>query len=170
MFDGNGHPIPLKGFTKLGFLKNEFSKLTDRLEYYLKPTPELLEDETYVHINTTLALQAGVFAVPELAQFEPTCQVIAARIRAGAVQVEVLPDGPFVHIVFDNGTATAKKGKVDKPMAMMTFRTTKAANDLLNGRLDTFLAATDGSVKLVGRLDMAEDMSLYFDKVGDYLG
>ena len=54
MFDGNSNPIPLKGFTKLGFLDKEFSKVTDKLEYYLKPTPELLEDPNYLNINTNI--------------------------------------------------------------------------------------------------------------------
>ena len=31
MFDGKANPIPLKGFTRLGFLKNEFTALTERL-------------------------------------------------------------------------------------------------------------------------------------------
>jgi len=30
MFDGKANPIPLKGITKINFLKNEFIKLTNR--------------------------------------------------------------------------------------------------------------------------------------------
>ncbi|NQU51609.1 MAG: hypothetical protein HQ522_03625, partial [Bacteroidetes bacterium] len=52
MFDGDANPIPLKGYTKLGFLTKDFPKITDKLEYYLKP--ELVENPSaeYIAINT----------------------------------------------------------------------------------------------------------------------
>ena len=64
MFDGNANPIPLKGFTKLGFLDKEFSKVTDKLEYYLKPTPGLLKDPNYLNINTIFTLTTAMNALP----------------------------------------------------------------------------------------------------------
>ena len=42
MFEGKANPIPLKGITKLGFLTKKFPKLTERLEYYLKPDDQKL--------------------------------------------------------------------------------------------------------------------------------
>ncbi|UCD63729.1 MAG: hypothetical protein JSW34_13470, partial [Candidatus Zixiibacteriota bacterium] len=51
MMDGTANPIPLKGLTRLGFLRTDFTRVTERLEYYLKPTDELLADEAYLELN-----------------------------------------------------------------------------------------------------------------------
>ena len=59
MFDGKSNPIPLKGFTRLGFLQRDFAALTDRLTYFLRPTEELLADEAYLKTNTALTLFTG---------------------------------------------------------------------------------------------------------------
>jgi len=40
MFDGKGNPVPLWGFTKIGFLTGTFTKLTERMAYFLKPTDD----------------------------------------------------------------------------------------------------------------------------------
>ena len=42
MFAGASSPLPLKGLSKLGFLKHEFAELTRRLQYFLRPEPELV--------------------------------------------------------------------------------------------------------------------------------
>ena len=71
MMDGNGTPIPLKGFTKLPFLSGDFTKLTDRLEYYLKPTDEALKDSAYLELNTRLTLNTAVFGIREIGWASP---------------------------------------------------------------------------------------------------
>ncbi len=85
MFDGKGTPIPLKGFTRLGFMQKDFARLTDRLGYYLKPEPERLADEKYVRINTILTLNTAIHAVRELALLEPLSRRISAQIPRGAL-------------------------------------------------------------------------------------
>src|SRR5262249_40404600 len=67
MFDGKASPIPLKGFFRLGFLKTEFSQLTDRLTYYLKPELAKPGDENYLTVSTILTLQTAIYAVKVLA-------------------------------------------------------------------------------------------------------
>ena len=62
--DANGKPktvIPIfYNVFKVGFLLNQFTKLADRLSYYLQPAAdkkeELLKDPEYFKINTTLTL------------------------------------------------------------------------------------------------------------------
>ncbi len=132
MMDGDGSPIPLKGFTKLGFLMKDFPKVTDRLEYYLTPDEERLKDELYQKINTIFTLNTAAFAVREVAMHDKMGQINASHIRNGKVLIEVLPDGPAAHVEFNNGTITVNKGRTEKPMALMQFRDLKSANDLLN--------------------------------------
>lgn len=169
MFDGAANPIPLKGFTKLGFLKKDFASLTERLEHYLRPKADQPQDENYLRINTILMLNTAMYAAGELAALDPTCRLVASRIRNGALQIEVGAEGPYVHVIFDDGAVTVKKGSIEKPMAVMTFKDIRTVNDLLNGRLDAFQATVEGTIKLKGQISMVESFNLILDRVGAYL-
>ncbi|MCP4644353.1 MAG: hypothetical protein GY851_28175 [bacterium] len=169
VFDGKGTPFPLKGFTRLGFLKNEFDQLTKRLEYFLKPTPDRFDDPDYVRINTQLTLNTALFAVRELSELDPIGRVVAGHIGPGPIQLEVLPDGPCAHVRFDNGDVTANKGDADRPVAVMSFRDLDTANAVLTGRLDGFLAIGQGAVRIRGQIGMIDNLNLILDRVQAYL-
>ncbi len=169
MFDGAANPIPLKGFTKLGFLKKDFASLTERLEHYLRPKAGQPQDETYLRINTIFMLQTGVYAAGELAMLDPVLARVASRMRNGALQIEVGTEGPYIHAVFDGGAVTVNKGRVERPMALMTLKDIRTVNDLLNGRLDAFQATVEGTIKLKGQISMVESFNLILDRVSDYL-
>ena len=47
MIDGKANPIPIKGFTHIKFLTDEFTQITDRLTEFLRPTPEALKDPEF---------------------------------------------------------------------------------------------------------------------------
>jgi len=169
MFDGGANPIPLKGFGRLGFLKNEFGRLTDRLGHYLRPRPELLEDAGYRRINAMLTLQTAAFAVKELALLEPTSKAVASRIPDGTFQIGILPDGPYVYLAFADGAVSVHKGKTERPTALMTFRDSEVASAVLNDRLDAFLAVTEGDVVLKGQIKIPDNVNLILDRVARYL-
>ena len=169
MFDGKATPIPLKGFLRLGFLKREFAQLTDRLTYYLRPELGKLDDESYVKLNTILTLQTAIYAVKVLGMLEPTSKKIAAHIPAGALQVEVRPAGPCLHLVFDKGGISVAKGPAKQPMAKMAFKNLQVANALLTGKMDGFLAVANGDVVLQGQLPMVDNLNLILDRVPRYL-
>lgn len=169
MMDGNGSPIPLKGFTKLGFLMKDFPKVTDRLEYYLKPDEEKLKDPLYNKINTIFTLNTASFAVKEVALHDKMGKINAAHIMNGKVVIEVLPDGPATYVDFNNGDISVHKGTTDRPMAMMQFKDLKAANELLNNISDPFTAAASGDVLLRGQISMIESINLILDRIPTYL-
>ena len=169
MFDGKATPIPLKGFLRLGFLKREFSQLTDRLTYYLRPELAKSGDANYLKLNTILTLQTALYAVKVLTMLEPTSKKIAAHIPAGALQVEVLPGGACLHLVFGKDGISVAKGPAERPMAKMAFKDLQAANALLTGKLDGFLAVANGDVVLRGQLPMVDSVNLILDRVPRYL-
>jgi hypothetical protein len=169
MFDGGANPIPLKGFNRLGFLKNEFGRLTDRLGHYLRPRPELLKDAGYRRINAMLTLQTAAFAVRELALLEPTSRAVASRVPNGTFQIGILPDGPHVCIAFADGAVSVRKGEVARPAALMTFRDAEVASAVLNDRLDAFLAVAEGDVVLRGQIKIPDNVNLILDRVARYL-
>ncbi len=169
MFDGKGNPIPLKGFTKLPFLSREFSKLTDRLSFYLKPTDDLIKDKGYFEMNTRLTLNTAAFALPEIAESDPTGLKIASKIPDGTVEMKILPRFHGVHIVFHNGRAIASKGSGENLMALMEMKNLSVAGDFLNGRSDPFTAIASGDVSIRGIVPMLDSMSMLLDRVQHYL-
>lgn len=169
VFDNQGAPLPLKGFTRLGFLKNDFARLTERLQYFLRPDAQRMEDPAYVYVNTYLTLNTAIFAVQELAALEPVSKDIAKHTPCGTLQIEVLPDGPSVYLVFEPQGVRAVKGRCDTPTARMAFRNINVANALLNNKLDAFLAVAQGDVVLQGMLPMVDNTSLILDRVPAYL-
>jgi hypothetical protein len=169
MFEGSGNPIPLRGFTRLGFLTKEFPRLTDRMEYYLKPTDTLLQDPAYLEINTRMTMNTAAFAIRELVAFDPIGRLAGAHICDGAVNMKVLPDGPAVCIDFQGGKITVSKKESDRPMACLFMKNLQVANDFLNGKLDTFTAAASGDVLIKGQTPMLDSMSLILDRIPMYL-
>jgi putative sterol carrier protein len=168
MFDGKGNPIPLKGYTKLGFLQNEFTQITKKLEYYLKP--ELVENPTdeYIKINTQFTLTVAAFSLSEISKYDKRAKLTASHMSDGNTQLKVLPDGPSVYITIKNGEITANKGIVENPDAIMEMQDYKKANDFLNGKSNSFKAIALGDVMIKGQIPMLDNLSLMLDKVNYY--
>ncbi|MBW1988409.1 MAG: SCP2 sterol-binding domain-containing protein [Deltaproteobacteria bacterium] len=169
MFEGKANPIPLKGFTKLGFLSGEFEALTERMEHFLRPTDELLEDEEYRRLNTIFTMNTAAFAVPELAALEPDCNHVAAGLSDGIVLMKILPDGPAVNLDVDGGGLDAQKDDVARPAAAMYIQGFDAANRFFNQKTDPFTAIVSGEVSIRGRIPMLDAVSLILDRVPAYL-
>jgi hypothetical protein len=169
MFDGRGQPIPLWGFTHLGFLTKQFTRLTDRMGYYLTPTDELLEHPVYLAMNTLLTLNTAAFAVPVLLGHDPDCVPLRHGLSQGTVVIKVLPDGPAVSLVCGAAGVLPVKGELTHPSALVLLRDMRTANDFLAGKLDTFVAAVTGDVQIRGRVAMVDTLALVLDRVAKYL-
>ena len=170
MFDEKAPPIPLKGFKRLGFLKDEFSRVTKRLEYFLKPTPELLEEPEYVRVNTALTLSTAVHAARELVLLDPVAKQVGRQTPSGLLQIQVLPDGPNAWMQYDGkGGIVSGRGKNGTPAATLTFRDRGVACALFNGKLDDFGAVALGDVKLRGLVPIIDNTNLILDRIPAYL-
>jgi len=170
MMDGKGGPIPIKGFTKIGFLLKDFPKVTEKLEFYLKPTDELLKDDNYATMNTRLTMNTAAFAIREIGLNDPLLKGVASHMMDGTVGLNVLPGGPSVYITFSHGEITPGKGIVEKPMAKIDFKNLKIANNFLNGKSDAFTEIASGNVMIKGQTGMIDGMSLILDRIPYYLG
>ncbi len=169
MFDGTGNPIPLKGFTKIGFLTGAFTKLTERLSYYLKPDDTLLKDRTYLEMNTRLTLNTAAFAIPEIAEGDPIGKTIASHVPEGVLVMHILPDFHSIRVSFGNGGIRAFKGDAEKPSAIMAMKNVKIANAFLNGKTDAFAAIASGDVSIRGTIPILDATSLILDRIPAYL-
>lgn len=169
MMEGKANPIPLMGFTKLAFLKKDFKLVTDKLEYYLRPTEALLKDQDYFELNTRLTLSTAAFAVPEIGRYDPIGRLAAGRAGNGTVNIKILNQGPAFHIVFHEGAIQACRREADKPSAHMHMKDWRVANDFLNNKIDPFTAIASGDVIIKGRILLLESLSLILDRIPHYL-
>ena len=137
MVDGKSNPIPLKGFTKLGFLTKEFNQITEKLEYFLKPRGNLLENEDFAKINTILTFYTAFNALCQIANTDEVGIYTAKRISDGNA-LATIGTTESIYIEVKNHTLKAYKGEPEKIHARMEFVDYETANGMLNGKIDTY--------------------------------
>ncbi len=168
MFDGKANPIPLKGLTKIGFLTKEFPKLTERLEYYLKPDDQKLKDASFLMLNTVMTLNTALFALKELLLFDTVGKHVAKKIKGSLVMMNV-EKGPAVYIEQKDDDFEVHKGLHNNPLAVLEFKSMKIANDFLNGKMDAFSAIASGAVATKGHIEWLDAVSPVLDRIALYL-
>lgn len=169
MVDGKANPIPLKGFLHISFLKNEFTKITDKLAFYLKPTEELLKGEEYFKINTILTFYAAFMALEQIGNFDEVGRLNAKRMPDGIMSIEVLQGGPAVNLKVSKGHLKVTKGAATDPRALMRFDTLKTANDLLNGKVDSYSCIAVEKVTINGFIPLIDNFNKLLSQVSGYL-
>ncbi|MCK5866806.1 MAG: hypothetical protein KAG14_00260 [Mycoplasmataceae bacterium] len=168
MFDGNGTPIPLKGFTKLGFLDKEFSKVTDKLEYYLKPTPELLKNKTYHEINTIFTLTTAVYALPVVMEFDPKAKLTGSHLTKGSLLINV-ENGPRQLINTDKSFIEVASDNTLEATCEMQIKDVDIANKFFSGQIDIFSAIAKEDIKIVGQTYLLDSVGLILDRIPIYV-
>lgn len=168
MFDGNANPIPLKGFTKLGFLDKEFSKVTDKLEYYLKPTPELLSEAEYQRINTIFTLTTAVNALPVIMEFDPKAKLTGSHLTKGSLFINV-ENGPNAFINTDKNYIEVGKGSSADSTCEMIIKDINIANKFFSGEVDIFSALAKQDIKIVGQTYLLDNIGLILDRIPIYV-
>ena len=154
---------------KVNFLLKTFTQLADRLNYYLKPTEELLADSEYFKINTYLTAYTAFHALCEIGNSDEIGKLNASRIPDGQILAYV-EDGPSMVITVDKKHHMAiRKGTTDTPRAIMKFSDLKTANDILNGKSDIWSNMGAGRFAIHGYLPMMDNMSKILAQVGRYL-
>lgn len=169
MFEGKANPMILKGFTKIGILKNEFVKLTEKLTYYLKPTEELLKDPAYFKINTFLSLYTAFYSLGEIGNSDKIGKVTAERIPDGVISIIVQNGGPSVYIEVKNGLLKVGKNYPEAPRAIMSFVDIETVHAILNGKVDSFTCIATNKLQLKGYIPMIENMNRLLAQVPAYL-
>lgn len=153
---------------RVGFLLGTFTKLAERLAYFLKPTEELLKDPKYYEINTILTAYTAMFALSQIGNSDEIGKVIASRIADGSISCGI-PDALQVTINIKDHLMETVIGKVDNPHATMEFADLEFAHDLLNGKTSSYNGLGQGKFLIKGRVDMLDQMSKLLVMVGQYL-
>ena len=157
----------------VGFLLKQFTQLTNRLTHFLQPKPEekeeLLKDETYFKINTTLTAYTAFFAMAEIANSDFVGRAIARRMPDCKLQCGV-EDGFKMTVAVKQHEMTVTKGGTDEWNAEMIFADLEFAHNLLNGKTSSFTGMGTGKFKVRGAVEILEQMAKLLNQVGIYLG
>lgn len=169
MVEGKKNPLPTKGFTHIGFLKNQFTALAELLTDYLKPDPERLKtDLEFNHKSTELTAYTAFYALSEIGNIDVIGKLNAGRIEDGVINVEV-KDGPSLHIIKEKDHLTTVKGKHVNARAFMYFDSVETAGGILTGALDSYAAIGSGKLAFRGRIPMIDNLNKLLTQVSAYL-
>lgn len=168
MFAGTGNPIPLKGITKLAYLKGPFSTLTDRLGHYMRTSPELLKDKAYRDANAALSLRAAVYALGEIGNSDREGKLNAARMPDGEILLAAT-GGPALTVASKAGKLECRNGAPAKARARMVFADLDSAGAMLRGELDSYAAIGAQKLVLGGFVPLLDNLNKLLGLVPRYL-
>ena len=168
MIDGTVTPIPSKGFTHIGFLLKDFTKLTDLLTRYLRPEPEDLMDERFFNISTTLMFYVISVAIAQIGNNDEIGRFSAHHMVDGDIYLSI-NGGPKSTISVRNHRLLTIKKAPDKYRALMEFSSMKLARDLFDGNVNSVACVGEGAIKMGGMISMIDNMNRILDLVGLYL-
>jgi hypothetical protein len=168
MVDGESNAIPLKGFTKLGFLTNEFNQITEKLEHFLRPKGDLLELPEYAKINTILTFYTAFNALCQVANTDKVGIYTSKRLTDGNV-LATIGTTESIYIKIRNHVLQAFKGKPEKIHARMDFVDYETANGMLNGTLDTYSCIGSKKVQMSGYIPLLDNLNALLFQTSMYM-
>ena len=168
LIDGTVSPIPSKGFTKIGFLLNNFTKLTDILTKYLRASEEDLKDEVFFEKSTKLMFYLITVALSQIGNNDSIGSYSASFIPDGIIEIGIKDCVASTIRVKDHHMVTIKQ-KPESYRSRMQFASIKVARDLFDGRINALASIGDGSIEMSGLINMIDNVNRILDRVALYL-
>ena len=168
MIDGKGNPLPVSGFWHLGFLLGGFTKLTDLLSAYLRPSAEALADPVFFERSTVLMLHVIAGAVAEVGNCDYIGKFSASNIVDGVIRLSV-GETYAVAVKAENHRLTALHKAPAQGFSEMHFDDLVTARDLFDGRINAVAAVGMGKVRIGGMISQVDNVNRILDRVSLYL-
>lgn len=162
LIDGTVTPIPSKGFTHIGFLTGDFTRLTDLLSFYLQKAPEDNETSTKLLFYTVASAIAQVGNHDEIGRFS------ASNIVDGTAMLSI-KGGPKASILCKDHVLTTVKKEPETPRAVMEFGSLSLARQLFDGKVNSFACIGNGEIAISGMVSMIDNINRILDRVAVYL-
>ncbi len=168
LINGTVTPIPVKGFTKLGFLLKNFTKLTDRLTELLRPDKNALENEEFFTLSTTLMFHLILDALAQVGNEDKVGRFSASNVVDGDVKLAVA-GGPVGYLRVRNHHLTAVHQAPETPMSYMEFSDMRTARALFDGEVNAVACVGQGRVRIGGMISQVDNLNRMLDRVALYL-
>ena len=169
MMDGKANPIILKGYTKLGFLKNDFVEILKRVEYYLRPTEDLLQNKDYKWINTLLTFYVAFHSLAEVGMHDPLGMAVMQKAKSGVFCASIANTEITTRLKLFKGHIETVSETGSLPEFLFRFENAEIANDLLSGKIDFLTAIGRGDVQMEGFIPMMQTVEHLLPMVSGYL-
>ncbi len=168
MIDGTASPLPVSGFHHIGFLLGAFTKLTDLLSAYLRPSAEDLADPVFFERSTVLMLHVIAGAVAEIGNEDKIGRFSASNIVDGTVRLTI-GDDYCVGVSAQAHHLTALHEDVGEGFSEMCFDDLVTARDLFDGKINAVAAVGMGKVRIGGMISQVDNINRILDRVAVYL-
>ena len=168
LIDGTVTPVPTRGFTKLPFLLNKFTKLTDLLTKYLRPSEEDMTDPEFAKISTTLLFGVITRAVVQIGNHDKIGRASASYIVDGVIRLGI-ENGPAFAIQAQKNRLAALPKVPEKVTSMMIFRDMDTARALFDGKINAVASIGTGDVRMAGMISQIDNINRILDRVALYL-
>ena len=168
LIDGTVTPIPSKGFTHIGFLLKDFTKLTDLLNKYMRPDPADLENEDFFRISTSLMLYTITVAIAQIGNNDEIGKFSADHMVDGEIAFSI-KNGPATTIRVKNHRLLGIKKPCEAPRAIMEFESINLARDLFDGKVNAVACIGKGDIVMKGMISMLDNLNRILDRVALYL-
>lgn len=169
MMDGKANPMILKGFTKLGFLQNDFVSLLKRVEYYLKPTEELLQNSEYQRINTVLTFYVAFHALAQVGMHDPVGKALMHKAKTGVLYAFITGTDVATRLKLSPGLIEEISQTGNLPEFEFRFTSIEKANDLLLGKTNFLTAIGMGDVQMGGYIPIMQTVEHLLPLASSYL-
>lgn len=168
LLEGTYTPIPTRGLTKAAFLTGPFTRLTDRLAAFLRPSPGALEDPEFFRLSTTLLFHVIAEAAAQTANEDPIGQCSAASIVDGTARLAI-KDGPAAALCCRDHRILAVHQDPARYLSYMEFQDMATARRLFDGELNAIAAVGLGQVRIGGMISQIDNINRVLDRVAAYL-
>jgi len=168
LIDGTTTPIPSKGFTKIGFLLKNFTKLTDRLSAYLQPEEGALDEPDFFRVSTILMFHVIAEAIAQIGNHDKVGQFSTSNIVDGVAKLAIT-GGPAAGIICREHHLTASHSEPRQYFSYMEFQGMELARALFDGKVNAIAAVGLGQVRIGGQISQIDNINRILDRVALYL-
>jgi hypothetical protein len=191
LIDGTVTPIPSKGFTKIGFLTKNFTRLTKILESYLRPEKAALEDPAFFEASTAIMFFLIARTVVQIGNHDRIGRFTASNLNDGTVVLAVAETAPVPVVSAEAearpGTAPGKRWALAAAInvkdhvlsfsrtvpasyhAFMEFSSLSLARQLFDGQVNSIACIGQGLITLGGNIGMLDNVNRILDRAALYL-
>ena len=168
MIDGTVTPIPSKGFTKIGFLLKNFTKLTDILSNYLRASEKDLENEEFFNVSTKLMFGLISSAITCIGNNDRIGKASASYISDGVVKLGI-GDDLCHYIVVKDHKLVLDDSTEEKVSSYMIFNDIRLAREIFDGKQNAVACVGTGKIRIGGMISQIDNVNRILDRVALYL-